>query len=315
MTPEQTPDAASMRWPDFYVVGAPKCGTTSLFYYLRQHPEVFLPDAKEPHYFGSDLTWRHRLVPREAYASLYADVPDNQLAGDMSVFYLMSHDAAREIHEVRPDGKIVVVVRDPLKMLPSLHRMTLKTGVETLTDLRQAIEAEPQRRMNGTEVNSSNPGLEQAVFYSEAARYAEQIERYFSQFGRQNVHVILFEDFAENTTGEFARLCDFLGIDRNFDPVIAVHNVGLTIKRSWLWRFTKHPPEWLRAFWRRLLPGRVRSRMLRAAERVYSKPGGRDDLSDELKLDIRAMYDEDVKRLEALIGRDLSRWLGGASVR
>jgi hypothetical protein len=309
MTQNDPQVSSPMRWPDFYVVGAPKCGTTSLYHYLRQHPQIFLPDEKEPHYFGADLIWRKRLVPRENYSDYYRNVPDECVAGDMSVFYLMSHKAAREIREVRPDAKIIVMLRDPMKVVRSLHRMTLKTGAETIIDLGKAIAAEDGRRRNGSGIDPSNPGLEQAIYYSEVGRYVEQIERYIVEFGFDSVHVILFEDFATQTLTEVAGVFEFLGVDCGFKPKIEIHNAARQITNDSFWRFVKHPMPRLRTLWQRLLPRKLRGYLLHAAEKLYSKPSEDNDLDVALKAKIRAMYIDDVTRLERLLGRDLSHWL------
>lgn len=309
MTDQATNEKGMVRWPDFYVVGAPKCGTTSLYHYLRIHPQIFLPDVKEPHYFGSDLVWRKRIVPRVAYRGYYQNVPRWILAGDMSVFYLLSKNAPREIYEARPDAKIVALVRDPMTMVPSMHRQALKTGGEVLTDLADALAAEAERREKGSNIGRTNPGLEQMLYYSEVARYSEQIGRYFAQFGRENVLVVFFEDFVSDTRAQVARICAFLNVKTEFEFRQETHNAGRAIKFVALWRLVKHPPAWARRIWRWLLPDKLRGRMLQMVEVIYSVSAGKEGESTEVKAMIREMYLDDVLKLEAMLDRDLSHWL------
>lgn len=299
----------TIRYPEFYVVGAPKCGTTSLYEYLRQHPAIFLPETKEPHYFGNDLNWRSRVVPQDRYAALYADAPQTAHAGDMSVFYLVSTSAAHEIHAVRPDAQIVIMLRDPLKMLPSLHAQALKTGDEILTDLAAAMDAEPRRRAGNVEIAQDNPGVMEMLYYSTIARYAEQVQRYFDVFGRDAIMVILFEDFVADTLGCVRRVFNHIGVDPAFEPVLERHNEGRTIRNVTLWRALKHPPPALRQAWRRLMPRRIRGAVLHKANNAVMAKGSAGALDDAVEARIADLYREDVAALEVLIGRDLSGWL------
>lgn len=298
-----------IRYPDFYVVGAPKCGTTSLYEYLRQHPAIFLPRVKEPHYFGDDLDWRSRVVPRECYAGLYADAPLTARAGDMSVFYLVSSSAAREIYSVRPDARIVIMLRDPIKMLPSLHAQALKTGDEILTDLGAAMDAEPRRRAGDVEIAQDNPGVMEMLYYSTIACYGEQVRRYFDVFGCEAVMVVLYEDFAADTMGTLHRVFRHISVDPGFEPVLERHNEGRRIRNATLWRALKHPPPALRQAWRRLVPRRLRGAALHMANDAIMLKGATDVLDEAMELRIANLYREDVGALEALIGRDLSGWL------
>ena len=298
-------------YPDFYVVGAPKCGTTSLYEYLRQHPDIFLPKIKEPHYFGEDLHWRKRVIARESYESLYSNVPSSKRAGDMSVFYLVSQTAAVEIAKVRPDAKIIVMLRDPLSMLPSLHRQALKTGDEVYTNLISAIEAEPARAAGLIDIDMENPGVMQMLYYSQIAQYAEQVQRYFRVFGRENVHVILFEDFVGDTVGSVRAAFQHIGVDPTFTPTIALHNEGASIRHVTLWRLIKHPPRGVRRLWRKILPGVIRGHILHKAGRLVMSKGKAPEMSPALRSMIIDMYREDVAKLEVLIQRDLSGWLEG----
>src|SRR3954468_1950993 len=112
--------------PSFFIVGAPKCGTTSLNDYLRQHPRIFIPERKELHYFGSDLTFLKTQRPtREEYLAHFAAAQPQQIAGEASVWYLYSQLAAREIHDFCREAKFIIMLRNPVDMMHSLHSQYL----------------------------------------------------------------------------------------------------------------------------------------------------------------------------------------------
>ena len=134
-----------MTLPNFFIVGAPKCGTTALYAYLAQHPDVFMSDPKEPHYFGSDLDFRYRRRPSDQqYRSYFAGAGDRRRIGEGSVWYLYSECAADEIGQAVPDARIIVMLRDPVEMIPSLHSQFVYNGHEDLA-LADALAAEEDR--------------------------------------------------------------------------------------------------------------------------------------------------------------------------
>src|ERR1700742_937815 len=125
------------------MVGAPRCATTTMYTYLKQHPDIYLSLLKEPIYFGSDLTRQPLAVTDEAsYLSLFAGAGDARVIGEGSVFYLMSTRAADEVKAFSPAARILIMLRDPLEMMHSLHALYLRSGNEDLADLDEAIAAE-----------------------------------------------------------------------------------------------------------------------------------------------------------------------------
>ena len=128
------------RKPDFFIVGAPKCGTTSMFHYLRQHPQIFMPDNKEPHYFGKDLIkMSDEFIDNEdEYLNLFKDAKSDQKLGEASTFYLYSKSAYKEIKEYNPDAKIIIMLRNPIDFLHSLHSQLLFSGYEDELDFEIA---------------------------------------------------------------------------------------------------------------------------------------------------------------------------------
>jgi hypothetical protein len=294
------------RWPDFYIVGAPKAGTTSLFKYLSQHPKVVFSHFKETHYFGSDLIWRTRAVPRDIALDSYMSAANDKLLGDASVFYLASTEAAKEIHEANPAARIIAVVRNPLSMIPSLYSQAIRTGDENQSTLAKAMALEPRRKAGEIDISPDNPGVMQQLYYSEIARYSEQLRRYFDVFGRDRVLVVEFDAFVRDPLATVSDVFTFLGLT---DVAIETkrHNEARTPRNWVLYRLFKHPFSPLRKLWRGILPGALRRRILMGAENIVFKRAKAQETAEDLRR-IAYLYSDDVAKLEELTGLDLSLW-------
>jgi len=192
--------------PDFFIVGAPKCGTTALAQYLHSHKEIFMPVVKEMHLFGSDLRftggfYRRRL---DAYLAEYEGRNGELRAGEASVWYLFSKQAAAEIHAFNPQASVIIMLRNPTEMIYSLYHQFLYDGNEHLPTFEEALRAEDDRRAgrNITRHTSFVAGL----IYRETALYTAQVRRYFDVFGRDSVKVIIYDDFAADPAAEYAQV-------------------------------------------------------------------------------------------------------------
>ncbi|MBW3631876.1 MAG: sulfotransferase domain-containing protein [Chloroflexi bacterium] len=298
----------SPRQPDFFIVGAPKAGTTSLYEYLRAHPKVFMPAAKELHYFGSDLEFRRtaRLTETE-YLAYFSDVPDSAIrVGEASVRYLQSTRAAAEIASYCPNAAIIVMLRNPVDTLVAMHSEYIFSGLEDIEDFREALGAEEDRRAGRRIPGATN--VPQVLFYRESVRYAEQVERYLAVFGTARVHVILFDDLRGNTEAVYASTLRFLGVNEHplVEPqVVNPHKVA---RSQLLRRLVADPPAPLR-YAARVLSRPLRKRIYRALLDVNARPAPRQTIDPTLRRDLQSEFSDDVQRLGRLIGRDLSHWL------
>ncbi len=205
------------RWPDFFLVGHHKSGTTALYEMLRRHPQIFMPDLKEPRFMASDLPWQgpselQRRDPRtrEEYLALFAGAAAEQLAGEASATYLFSHTAAVRIAEVQPQARIVAILREPVSFLRSLHTTYVQIGFETELDLGGAIELEPARR-SGVKI-PPRAFLPQLLQYTEQVHYLEQLSRYEAHFDAANMLVLIYDDFQQDNQAVLRRVLDFLGV-------------------------------------------------------------------------------------------------------
>ena len=221
-----------MSRPDFFVVGAPKCGTTSLYEYLRQHPDIAMSSRKEPHFFAPDLLWRWdwRIDNEKRYLALFAEAGNAHRIGEASTWYLYSREAPNLIRDFAPEAKIIAMVRNPVDMLFSHYWHCLRRGTEDLVDFGAALEAEEDRR-NGRRIPEAAPFVD-ALLYRTLPRYAEQLGRYFDTFGREQVLVVILDDLAQDASREYRRVLRFLGVDENFAPAFVRANTATSKIRT-----------------------------------------------------------------------------------
>jgi hypothetical protein len=296
-----------MSRPDFFIVGAPRCGTTAMYSYLRQHPQVFMPDHKEPMYFGSDLTQLHERLSDRAYLELFDAARVGQRVGEASTWYLYSTHAAREIHDFAPDAQIIVMLRNPVDVMYSLHRELVFYRGEVIDDFEDALEAEADRKQGRRIGPSRRP---EALFYRETVRFADQLQRYLEVFGADRVKVILYDDFVADTAGTYADLLRFLDVDDGFRPDFVRVNESKLPRNRGLQALVVRPPGPVA----RLVPMVRRFRLahqLRAAIlAINSRAERRPAMSGELRQRLTDELAPEVQRLGDLIGRDLSAWRG-----
>jgi hypothetical protein len=294
--------------PNFFIIGAPKCGTTAMFDYLSAHPDVFMSRRKEPTYFARDLDegthadsrYFRRDLPE--YLGQFADWSGQPRIGEGSVWYLYSQVAAREIKAFAPDARIVVMLRNPVEMAYSLHAQRLASGAEDVESFEEALAIE-QERAEGKRI-PRNAFVVKGLLYRDVARYANQVRRYLDVFGSDQVLVLLFEEFATNPAAAYRQVCEFLGVDASFVPAFDRVNQNTVVRSPLLrnlLRFHLRSPDWkppgpLRKWWRR-----VRSSLLRVNERAVA----RKPLDPQLRDRLAAELAPDAEDLGRLLDRDL----------
>ncbi len=240
------------RIPDFFIVGAPKCGTTAMYHYLRQHPQVFMPDRKEPHYFSLDVRVPGAIRNPADYHALFEPAGAHAVVGEASVSYLGSRAAAHGIHAARPDARIVVMLRDPGDARESFHAQMVYECLAEHDDLDRAMAIQAEAR----ELILAHKGV--PYVYEELLRFDEQVARYESLFGAGQVHVIRYGDLSSDPGRVYEDCSRFLGLDAVFEPRFEVINARKRARSASLQRLLKRPPPVL-ARLRGQLPPRVRS--------------------------------------------------------
>jgi hypothetical protein len=296
-----------MREPDFFVVGAPKAATSALFAHLRRHPEIFMPALKEPQFFGRDQhhLGHSRRTPDE-YLALFEGAGRARRVGEASTNYLYSATAAEEISAFAPDAAIIVMLRDPVAIMHAYHATMVAGGFEPIRHFARALEAETERRHGRLLPDRS--GLRESLYYRHIADLPAHVERYFRVFGRERVHVILFDEWRSDEAGVYRETLRFLDVDDSFVPSFEVVNDNRTIRSNRIHDFVLEPPKPLSAAARALLPPPVRSRWRHGLLGLNTRRAAREPIEPGLLRELRAEFAPVIARLAELIERDLSAW-------
>ncbi len=265
------------------------------------------------HFFGSDLRFGPQFYRRDpaAFLAEFDAANGRRRAGESSVWYLFSERAAAEMKAFNPDAQVIIMLRNPVEMLHSLYYQFQFDGNEHLPTFAEAIAAEKDRRA-GRRLGRQHY-FAQGLVYHDIARFTRQVERYFNTFGRDRVHVIVYDDFAANPDAEYRRALDFLGVAplpiKNGAKVI---NGNKHVKNPVL-RAVLNDPSVRRSLLtiRPWLPQRVFKALGRAEARLRklnTVPAARQSLDPELRRRLDAEFAPEVERLSVLLGRDLTGW-------
>ena len=293
----------NLSYPDFYLVGAPKCGTTAFYDFLRQHPELFLPVKKELLTFGSDLSYPTFLSETQ-FLNHFSQRRRELRAGTSHTAYLQSTRAAQEIKAKRPDARIIAMLRDPVEMLYSWHSELLYQTIEDIPDFETALDAEGDRIAGKRIPSNARNSYAESLHYTRVAAFATQLERYFDIFGRERVHVIIHDDLLTQPADVYRETLRFLGVDPAFTPDFATRNANKVIRSQRLQRLYFATASPGHRVVRNLVPRGIRERLLagnmREAKRSPMPPHVRRRLEDVLR--------PEITRLSVLLDRDFSAW-------
>lgn len=227
---------ARRRFPEFFVVGHHKCGTSALYEMLRRHPQIYMPDVKETWYFSPELRSigkKKRLAlgrpeTLEQYLSLFAGAASDQRVGENSPAYLMSATAAARIAEMQPDARIIAILREPASFLRSFHLQCLRNHVETEKDFGKAIALEDARRQGKSIPRYSHRPHE--LLYSNHVRYVEQLQSYEAVFPRERILVLIYEDLRRDNEGTVRSVLRFLDVDDSGPIEVIEANPSLRVR-------------------------------------------------------------------------------------
>ncbi len=327
------------RVPDFFIVGHHKSGTTALYEMLRPHPQIFMPEMKEPEFFG--IVQSRRLQSRSApsaqssptapvvlsapstssaapssrartyldtrpqtyaeYLALFDPAQPDQLAGEASPSYLWSSEAARLIAEVQPDARIIAILREPASFLRSLHLQMLRDHVQSEPDLGRAIAGEGRAAREGA----------RALQYTDRVRYVEQLRRYHDVFAPEQVLVLIYDDFRADNEGTVRTVLRFLDVDPgvpiepvDVNPTIAARSRALD-RRVRALRAGRGPlSRGVKSTLEALMPERARREVVRKFQRnvVY---GSAPPPDENLMVELRRRFEGEVVALGEYLKRDL----------
>jgi hypothetical protein len=299
------------RRPNFFILGAPKCGTTALSEYLRRHDRIFVSTPKEPHYFCDDFDYYYAPGRRtqEHYLRLFAEADERHLVvGEASVWYLYSATAARNIMAFDPTARVVVMVRNPLELVPSLHSQLSYTLDETEPDPAVAWGLqEARRRGEGLPATVRVPEFLQ---YGEAARLGAQVRRVLDVVPRAQVKVLVFDDLRADAGAVYRETLGFLGVPDDGRSEFPRINENKVHRAGGLARLTQRPPSALVSVAKgvKRIARVERLGVLERLRRRNREVTRREEISPEFAHALREYFRDDVAELGDLIDRDLSAW-------
>ncbi len=292
--------------PEFFCIGAAKSGTSALQYFLRQHPDIFMPEMKEIHHFAPDLLSKNDpWLDEQKYLSLFSDAKEYQVVGETSVFYLLSETSAQLIHENYPNASIIIMIRNPLEVMYSLHSQLVYNGEENILDFEKAVLAEKDRK-DGKNL-PIRTRIQQKHWYFHVVQFTEQILRFLEYFNEEQLHFILYDDFKNDTLNEVQKVYDFLGVDGLFIPEIKQVNANKKIRSR---AFQKIQYRVINNLLPKFLSEDNLIRLNANLLNLNTKYFERQPLDMELEDRLKKMLKPEIDKLSDFFDKDLSHWYG-----
>lgn len=298
------------RLPELIIVGTAKAGTSALHAMLAKHPDVYMSDPKEPHFFAYEghaldfggpadqAMMRHMTVTDiEAYEALFRGRSE-PVVGEASAMYLYVQGTAERMASYVPDAHLVVVLRDPVARAYSAFQHLRRDGREPLADFGEALRAEPER---------TRDGWIPLWHYRAMGLYTRQLERYFEYYPRDRVQVFLYEDLCADPAGLVASVFKAVGVDPRVEVETRVERNVSGIARSAAAQRLLMRPNAVKDALKPLIPASLRERGMARLKRLNVRPA--PTIPQEVEAELRGFYAQDVRELARLIGRDLSGWL------
>lgn len=275
--------------PNFLIIGAYKAGSTSLYQYCKEHPQIFMTRVKEPNFLGycetqssGNMNFPIRTISE--YRSLFNDVTDEKAIGEASPLYLNSQVAIKKIKQYLPDARFIVSLRNPVDRAYSAYLMAVRNGRETRT-AREALDL-------------STPWIKNGLYY-------ESLRNYIDVFGNDRIKITLFDDLKSDALTVMQGIFSFLEVNHEFKPEVSYrHNPG-GIPKNKLYHSIYEQIKRSEGL-KRVIPERLCRIARRLRDRNLEATVG---LDEDLRSEWIDYFREDVLRLQVLIQTDLSVWL------
>jgi hypothetical protein len=219
-----------MKKPNFFIIGAPKSGTTSLSMYLREHPRILFSNPKEPQYFCTDFSEKWRpIVKKEEYLKLFSESSKYSIVGEGSTQYLRSEIAVINILKFNPNAKFIVMIRNPIEIFSSWHSHLLNTLDEYIKDPKEAWYLQ-EKRKKGKDIAKECRDPE-FLQYGDFCKIGKQVYKFLNTVPhKENVKIIKFESFKKDTAGVYKKVLKFLEVDIDNREVFPIYNKNKEIK-------------------------------------------------------------------------------------
>lgn len=302
------PASGSARPPDVVIAGAPKCGTTSLYRYLKEHPNILASPIKEPNFFCFDSPQLRVVNQWSDYEGLFRGTEKARLRLEASTAYLLSPTAIPAILENNPRTKIIVALRNPIDMIVSYHAQKVYAFEEDELDFHQAWQLS-EFRARGERVPAQ---CRAATYldYRSVAQLGEQIARIVRHVPADQLYILFFDELSHDAARVYSKLLDFLGLPSDCREEFAVANPRKIHAWPALSRIIVKPPPLMqdakrvaRAAFPRLSKGAGRF-----VHRLLQKPLPRTAVAPELRRQLASELRSDIEKLASLLNRDLSEW-------
>ena len=285
---------------DFFIVGAPKAGTTSLYHYLNEHPKISMSSVKEPNYFSYEELETQKLYYKsnkinslDSYHNLFPTRDANLIYGEASVSYLFYKNVAEKIKTYNKNAKIIILLRNPIERAFSHYLMDVRLGL-----ISESFESV----VDGFETTSKNKLYYQQ--YIELGKYYNQISNYKRLFNDKNILIIDYEDFKNKTSLSVTTVFDFLQIDTSFIPNLDLtHNTFRKPKFTFIEiLYSNHS---IRFLINKLIPSKFKNYINQMVFDKQDKPILSQDLHERLK----SIFKNDVNKLSNMLNKDFSKWI------
>ncbi len=275
-------DLKPVKKPNFFILGAGKCGTTSLYHYLKFNPQIFMSEVKEPSFFCETFQIINNPI---SYFELFDEVQKEHVIGEASHVYMTDPKSPRVINHFFPEAKFLISLRNPAERAFSLYNDMRNHGWESARSFEEALIKE-ETRVSSEEFKLNNPQYFHNFLYFHSGLYGQQIQRYFSHFTKSQFLIIRLEDLESDFHNTIKAIFDFLKVDNSFIPESAIHNKTLNtrshrIQQLLIWSL----PESV-----------IRQKLM---NHTYSK---KTLLDPQLKADLMKRYFEDQELLYSLTG-------------
>lgn len=296
--------------PNFFIFG-PAAGSTSMYYYLKDHPEIFMSEIKEPLYFRKDLVPRGNLKNRygspKEYYKLFQNVNNEKIIGDATPTYIYSDIAIKEIKREIGKPKVIIMLREPVSFIISSHHYAYTNGYENIKDLKQALDAERIRMKS-----LKNPPIvseKELTYYSYVLKKIyRNVEKCIKTFGRKNVKIILQSELRKNPEKIYKEILVFLEVNPNFKPKFGKHNIQREVRSRSLMKTIRKveelPPTIIKLI-KISVPKKIRDYIKNSNSQVKSKK----QIDPEIKKRIKQEFAKDVTQLGKVTRKNLSSWV------
>jgi len=259
---------------------------------------------KEPHFFAADVFGDHpdfRVRTLGEYLECFVEAGDEKRIGECSVAYLSSPSAPHQIKTFAPAGRIIIMLRNPVEMMYALHSQLVYATTENILDFGAALDADEKKELGLALWQGRRKPWPS---YRQMASYTQQVRRYFEVFGRERVHVIIYDDFAHDTKSAYQKTLEFLDVKSGFEPEFRVVNSNHRVRSMRLQRFLLRQSRALT----RIIPRRPRRFVGQLLLGLNTKLKPRPAMDPVLRRRLLREFESEVKQLGNLLGRDLSSW-------